>query len=259
MQRDSWQIIRDRLAGDIASGKLAPGARLPTEPELCAAFGAGRHSVRRAVASLAVEGKLRVEQGRGTFVEAAPMITYQIGRRTRFRQNLLEQGISPKGEHISAEIIPAPLRVASALGIAEGTLVHRILRRGFADGVPLNLGMAFHEAAVFPDLGARRANGTSVTDIYRDHGISDYFRKRTTIFTRRAEPDEARLLNQHIDHPVMVLTKTDVTADGRAIGYSEAVWAGDRVQFSFDTLDDPDPPTSALVPGSVQERNSDEQ
>ncbi len=118
------------------------------------AFGAGRHSVRRAVASLAVEGKLRVEQGRGTFVEAAPLITYQIGRRTRFRQNLLEQGISPKGEHISAEIIPAPLRVASALGIAEGTLVHRILRRGFADGVPLNLGMAFHEAAVFPDLGA---------------------------------------------------------------------------------------------------------
>ncbi len=57
----------------------------------------------------------------------------------------------------------------------------------------------------------------------------------------------------------MVLTKTDVTADGRAIGYSEAVWAGDRVQFSFDTLDDPDPPTSAVGPGSVQERNSDEQ
>lgn len=258
MQRDSWQIIRDRLAGDIASGKLAPGARLPTEPELCAAFGAGRHSVRRAVASLAVEGKLRVEQGRGTFVEAAPLITYQIGRRTRFRQNLLEQGISPQGEHLSAEIIPAPLRVSLALGISEGTLVHRILRRGLADGIPLNLGMAFHDAAAFPDLGARRATGVSVTDIYRDHGISDYFRKKTTIFTRRAEPDEARLLNQHADHPVMVLTKTDVTGDGCAIGYSEAVWAGDRVQFSFDTLDDPDPAASENDHGASRERKPDD-
>ena len=245
MQRDSWQIIRKRLAGDIASGKLAPGMRLPTEPELCATFGAGRHSVRRAVAALAVEGKLRVEQGRGTFVEAAPLITYQIGRRTRFRQNLLEQGISPRGEHLSTEIIPAPARVANALAIAEDTLVHRILRRGFADGVPINLGMAFHDAALFPDLGARRAEGISVTDIYRHHGIADYFRKRTTIFTRRPEPEEAKLLEQHVDHPVIVLTKTDVTADGRAIGYSEAVWAGDRVQFSFDTLDDPDPSPSS--------------
>lgn len=252
MRRDNWLTIRDRLADDIAAGKFAPGARLPTEPELCIAFGAGRHSVRRAVASLAVEGKLRVEQGRGTFVEAMPQITYQIGRRTRFRQNLLEQGISPKGEHISAEILPAPSRVAQALEIAEGTPVHRLLRRGLADGVPINLGMSFHSAALFPDLAERRAKGTSTTEIYRDHGIADYFRKRTTIFTRRPEPDEARLLSQHPDHPVMVVTKTDVTAEGRAIGYSEAVWAGDRVQFSFDSLDDPD-----IAPGG-QERNSDD-
>lgn len=252
MQRDSWQTIRDRLAGDIASGKLAQGTRLPTEPELCAAFGAGRHSVRRAVAALAVEGKLRVEQGRGTFVEAMPLITYQIGRRTRFRQNLLEQGLVPTGEHISAEIMPANARVAQALEVDEGTPVHRLLRRGLADGVPINLGMAFHPVALFPDLGERRAGGVSISDIYRDHGIADYFRKRTTIFTRRPEPDEARLLAQHPDHPVMIVTKTDVTTDGLPIGYSEAVWAGDRVQFSFDSLDDQD------VVSESHERKSDE-
>ena len=252
MQRDSWQAVRDRLAEDIANGKFAPGTQLPTEPQLCEVFGVGRHSVRRAVSALAVEGKLRVEQGRGTFVETVPLITYQIGRRTRFRQNLLEQGITPKGEHISAVVLPAPARVAVALEIPEGTSVHRLLRRGLADGVPINLGMAFHPVSLFPDLAERRANGVSITDIYRNHGIADYFRKRTTIFTRRPEPDEARLLSQHIDHPVMVVTKTDVTADGRAIGYSEAVWAGDRVQFSFDGLDD----TDAAPDG--QERNSDD-
>jgi GntR family phosphonate transport system transcriptional regulator len=44
----------------------------------------------------------------------------------------------------------------------------------------------------------------------------------------------------------MVLQKTDVDAAGRPIGWSEAVWAGDRVQFSFDTPDEGDPaPESA--------------
>lgn len=167
------------------------------------------------------------------------MINYQIGRRTRFRENLIGQGYKPYGEHLSSTIVPAPDRVAEALRIARGAEVHRIMRRGLADDMPINLGIAFHPVALFPDLGARREAGVSVTEIYRDHGVTDYFRKSTTIFTRRAEPEESRLLRQHPDHPVMIVTKIDVDAKGTALGYSEAVWAGDRVQFSFDSLDDP--------------------
>lgn len=238
MGRDNWQIIRDRLAADISAGLLQPGAQLPTESQLCKSFQAGRHSVRRAVGALAVEGKLRVEQGRGTFVQAAPLIHYHIGRRTRFRQNLLDQGVAPAGEQLSDSIVPATPAVATALDLAEGTQVHRLLRRGLADGVPINLGLSWHAAARFPDLAARRAAGESVTEVYRSHGIEDYFRKRTSIFARRPTLEEAGLLMQHPDQPVIVLQKTDVDAAGHPIGYSEAVWAADRVQFSFDSLEE---------------------
>ncbi len=238
MSRENWKIISDRLAAEIAEGRLAPGEQLPTEAQLCRTFAAGRHSVRRAVATLAAQGKLRVEQGRGTFVQSAPLISYHIGRRTRFRQNLLDQGINPAGEQLSDSMVFAPAHVAAALALPEGSPVHRLLRRGLADGVPISLGLSYHCATRFPDLATRRAAGESVTDIYRSHGIADYFRKRTIVFTRRPEPDEATLLMQHPDQPVMVLHKTDVDADGRPIGWSEAVWAGDRVQFSFDTPDD---------------------
>lgn len=196
--------------------------------------------MRRAVAALTVEGKLRVEQGRGTFVQAAPLISYQIGRRTRFRQNLLEQGVTPAGEQLADDILLAPARVAAALGLAEGSPVHRLLRRGLADGVPISIGLSWHCATRFPDLATRRAVGVSVTDIYSDHGITDYYRKRTIVIARRPEGDEAGLLMQHPDQPVMVLQKTDVDAAGRPIGYSEAVWAADRVQFSFDSQDEGD-------------------
>jgi GntR family phosphonate transport system transcriptional regulator len=237
MGRDNWKTIRDRISDDIAAGQLAPGARLPTEPQLCQAFRAGRHSVRRAVAALAVEGKLRVRQGLGTFVQAAPLISYHIGRRTRFRRNLLEQGIIPAGEPLADAIVPAPAQVAEALGLAEGSPVHRLLHRGLADGVPICIGLSWHCAARFPDLAARHAAGESVTDIYRSHGIADYFRKRTIIFARRPDAEEAALLMQHPDQPVMVVQKTDADGAGQPIGYSDAVWAADRVQFTFDGRD----------------------
>lgn len=238
MGRDNWKIIRDQISAEISAGVLQPGAQLPTESQLCQTFYAGRHSVRRAVAALAVEGKLRVEQGRGTFVQVAPLISYHIGRRTRFRQNLLEQGISPAGEQLADAVVPALARVAAALGLAEGSPVHRLLRRGLADGVPINIGLSYHCAMRFPDLASQRMDGVSVTDIYRSHGITDYFRKRTIIFARRPDGEEAGLLMQHPDQPVMVLQKTDVDAAGQPIGYSEAVWAADRVQFSFDSQDE---------------------
>jgi len=238
MGRDNWKIIRDRISAEISTGELEPGAQLPTESQLCLTFQTGRHSVRRAVAALAVEGKLRVEQGRGTFVQLAPLISYNIGRRTRFRQNLLEQGISPAGEQLADDVVTAPARVATALGLTEGSPVHRLLRRGLADGVPISIGLSYHCASRFPDLGARRTEGESVTDIYRSHGISDYFRKRTIVFARRPDAEEAGLLMQHPDQPVMVLQKTDVDGAGQPICYSEAVWAGDRVQFSFDSQDE---------------------
>jgi GntR family phosphonate transport system transcriptional regulator len=34
---------------------------------------------------------------------------------------------------------------------------------------------------------------------------------------------------------VLVVQKIDAELGGRPIGFSEAVWAGDRVQFTFET------------------------
>lgn len=41
-----------RLTADITSGKLSPGARLPTEQEMIAATGVSRTVIREAVAAL---------------------------------------------------------------------------------------------------------------------------------------------------------------------------------------------------------------
>lgn len=58
----------ERLASEITSGRIEPGARLPTEQQMMAAFGVSRTVVREAVAALRSEGLVETRQGAGAFV-----------------------------------------------------------------------------------------------------------------------------------------------------------------------------------------------
>jgi GntR family transcriptional regulator, transcriptional repressor for pyruvate dehydrogenase complex len=57
--------IADRLITAIAIGEYLPGARLPVERELSASLGAGRMTVRAALARLVDRGLLETRRGRG--------------------------------------------------------------------------------------------------------------------------------------------------------------------------------------------------
>jgi GntR family phosphonate transport system transcriptional regulator len=201
------------------------------------------------MAALSMEGKLRVEQGRGTFVEDAPKLSYHVDRRTRFRENLLSQGFEPSGETIAEDVVPASRSVAGALQLAEGAPVHRLLRRDMADGVPINLGFTFQCATRFPDWARLRREGLSVTEAYRAHGITEYFRRSTSVHSRRAREEEAEILQQHVDQPVLVVRKVDVDGHRVPIGHAEGVWAASRVQFVFEGADGWDG-SSSLAAGS---------
>jgi GntR family transcriptional repressor for pyruvate dehydrogenase complex len=65
-------IVSESLSGKIRSGRLSPGAQLPTEAELCAEYDVSRTVVREAVARLRSEGMVIAQQGRGMFVSEAP-------------------------------------------------------------------------------------------------------------------------------------------------------------------------------------------
>jgi len=69
--RPKHQVIYDALAGEIASGRLAAGERLPTEVALVKQFDASRPTVTRAMQRLVAEGLIDRRTRAGTFVRAA--------------------------------------------------------------------------------------------------------------------------------------------------------------------------------------------
>lgn len=62
--------VADWITARIDSGELAPGARLPAERDMAAAYGVAYDTIRRATALLRERGLIVTIMGRGTFVAA---------------------------------------------------------------------------------------------------------------------------------------------------------------------------------------------
>ncbi|MFE1443024.1 PLP-dependent aminotransferase family protein [Streptomyces sp. NPDC058739] len=70
--REDFRRIADRIAEDIASGRLAPGRRLPPQRRFARRHGIAASTAERVYGELARRGLVIGEVGRGTFVRATP-------------------------------------------------------------------------------------------------------------------------------------------------------------------------------------------
>src|SRR4051812_25841256 len=74
------QVI-EQLRGQITSGEWAVGSRIPPEPDLAAALGVGRNTLREAVLALVHAGLLERRQGSGTYVVGERELAGAVARR----------------------------------------------------------------------------------------------------------------------------------------------------------------------------------
>ena len=228
-----WRQIQKTLEADILDGGLTPGQRLPTESELAARFGVNRHTVRRALAALEAKGLVRIEQGRGSFVQE-DTVDYLLARRVRFSENLLRQRRTPGSEFLGSVVLEADKSVARALRLMPGAAVLRMDSVGKADERVIGLFWHFYPYDRFQGLDELFRSLGSITEALKRLGVSDYTRKSTRISARMPGGEEARLLQQARTRPVLVTESVNVDAEGRPIEYGLARWASDRVQLTTD-------------------------
>ena len=226
-----WRQIAHRLESDLRAGGLEAGARLPTEAELAARFAVNRHTVRRAIAELAARGLIRVEQGRGTFLQDL-VIDYPLRRRTSFSANLLAQHRAPTHDVLEVIEVTADAEVARALGLRRGAAVVQSTSVGFADGVPVSCGRSFFPGARFPGIAEDLREATSISGVLASYGLADYRRQSTRILARLPSVEEALRLKQPASEPVLVTEAIDVDPEDRPIRYGVTCFAGARVQLT---------------------------
>jgi GntR family phosphonate transport system transcriptional regulator len=228
-----WRQVADGIERGIAAGTFAAGQRLPGETEIAEAYRVNRHTVRRALATLAERGLVRAERGSGTYVEA-PRLAYPLRSRTRFSEIVGAGGREPRGQLIGAFEAPATRELARQLGVETGAPLIRIDALRSADRTPICVGTTWLAAQRFPDAGRIYQRVRSMTKVLAHFGVRDYRRASTRITAAIVEATDAGRLNLALGHPVLVVDSTDVDAEGQPLLTTHARFAAERVEFLIE-------------------------
>jgi GntR family transcriptional regulator len=151
----NYRFIADRIRAKIASGDLAAGAQLPTEPELQKEYGAARNTVREAIRWLATQGLVEAFAGRGTFVRQPPVpfvITlsedpdtgFGGGEGVAYLREVEAQGRVPSVSPPMVEIQQVRPEIGRALRLAAGAFVISRHQELFIDERPWSMQTSFY-------------------------------------------------------------------------------------------------------------------
>lgn len=222
--------IANALRRDLQLGAYAIGNRLPTESQLSNRFGVNRHTLRRAIDVLKLEGLVRVEKGRGIFVTATP-IHYPIGKRVRYNDALKAQGWTPGYQVIRTEHLEAEEKVAHKMDIQPGEPLALIERLGLADGNPVDIATSYFPLLRFPDILEQFQNIQSVSRMLHEVYGCDHIRRSTYITARSVRMYDARLLQIPLNQPILLAESINVDASGAVIEYGVTRFRGDRMKL----------------------------
>jgi len=224
-QEPLYRQIAHLIAEESSGGRLARGARLPSERELCAHFKVSRVTVRRALAELVEEGVLEPAHGRGWF-----MTTGVLGEPPNTLRSFAEtaqiRGLIATARVLQAESEPATLDEAESFGIAPGAPVFHLRRVRLLDGVPVAFDISRVPLALAPLLTAVDFSRASLY-AQLDDGVVPT-RADLTVEATAADAMAAKLLEVAEGAPLLVTSQITYDGEGRTIELAVITYRGDR-------------------------------
>ena len=229
-----WRRVADQIERGIAEGLYVSGEKLPGEMEIAESYRVNRHTVRRALATLAERGLVRAERGSGTYVEA-PRLSYPLKSRTRFSENINAGGREPRAQLIGHSTEPADRALAKRLDVKTGTLLVRLETLRSADRTPISTATSWLPADRFPDAGAVYQRARSMTKTLAHFGVQDYRRATTRLTAAIVDATDAARLDLALGRPVLLVESIDVEADGKPVLTTSSRFAAERIEFVVDS------------------------
>ncbi|MFH2134288.1 MAG: phosphonate metabolism transcriptional regulator PhnF [Pseudomonadota bacterium] len=207
----------------------SPGDRLPAEGELAARFGVNRHTLRRAVDELIVEGLLERQHGVGIFITDR-LLDYKLGSGTRFTQTLSEIGIATDSRVVRKMVAPASAGVAHNLNIETDADVLWIETLRIADGLPFCVISHFLPLNPYRELLEDYQSG-SLHALLNLH-CGNLRRTESLVTAVMPQGDDAKLLGITQQRPVLRVKSLNVLEhDATPVEYAITRFRADRIQL----------------------------
>jgi len=225
--------VSDWIRERIESGAYLEDDQLPSENQLGTQFGVSRITVRRALQTLESDGLIYRKQGLGSFVKDN-RLHQGLVRLTDFVEDMEAAGIKPQSIVLHQEMEPASVRVAAALGVAEGSTVYRVDRLRKGDGEA----MAFDRTWLPPFyahlIEKHNLEQDTIYNILETNYDICVCRGRFRIEAVNAPNDVA----QHLDVPwgraLMLIERTASTEADQTFYYQQRYYRSDRVAYELE-------------------------
>lgn len=224
--------LRVHLESEIARGRLAPGARLPSESELVRAHGVSRITVRRALADLARAGLVTSSQGKGSFVALAP-VALDLSGLKGLGESLSGAGRTVTTRVLSLKRVPAIQAVAADLQLARRAAVVELRTLRFLDDEALVTSRSWFPVAIGDRLSRAALATRDVLSICEsDFGIA-VGQARVSIGAGPADAAQARLLGVAAGAALVRVRRIVADVAGRPIQVESSDFRGDRFSLGL--------------------------
>lgn len=223
--------LYELLLAALQDGTFAPGAALPSEPELCARHKISRTTVRRALERLEREGRIERRRGSGTYARlqrSAPRFCIEL-HALPASLAVLQSRTTTTTLGFDVTVVPAAL-VAIAAEI--GSTAYRLQRLRCGDGEPLALNDAYLPEPIGRRIRRRNAGPGSVMAMLDSLG-SPAAAVRCSVATIAADADAARQLEVPLGAPLLRVRAVLTDGVGKARAVLESLCRSDRLQLKL--------------------------
>jgi GntR family transcriptional regulator len=225
--------LREAILGAIEAGRLRAGDRLPSETDLCREFEISRTTVRQALTLLELEGALRREQGRGTFVAERGPASGFLQSSAGFHDDAERAGHVVTSRVLRSAVERMPPWAAGGLECEPGTHGVALERVRSIDGQVVMYAQTWLVLDVAAGVLAADMETASLYRVLREHHGLVAHEGRRTVEAVMAEPHVASLLEVAEGSPLLHVQAITRDRAGRPFECYRAWHRSDRSRLEI--------------------------
>jgi len=222
--------VGEDLRGRIVSGEFAPGARLPSEAELCEHYRVSRVTVRTATKSLASQGLVDIRHGSGMYVvDLGGQIRSGLQELRSINETIEELGINASARRNSLARREGTAVEITKLDLAPGSEIVIVHREIFAGEELVAISIDTMPADLIPSTEDTTLGSDSVFSVLDRLGLSPI---RALAEIHAVRGSEVSVPSTEVsDELLVLLDQVHYEKTGRPIAYSKTYFVEGRFQF----------------------------
>jgi GntR family transcriptional regulator len=207
------------------------GQKIPSERVLSERFGVARMTLRHAIETYILEGKLERRPGSGTYISNQ---CYSLSARCRsFSSEMKSRGLEPGNRLLTAKIISADKVNSSKLRIPLNSKILKFSRLRFGNEIPMAYQTTSIPVSYIGIIEDAELEG-SLEDLLQNRFGITIVTSQTEISGDFADQKIAKLLEIGTTTPCLVKETIDMDQRSRSIMWNRTWYNAERFKIRFD-------------------------